>query len=181
MGSAWEGYIPSTGSDCHFAVLEARDYSKVLRRLEKEAFEKKLAFFRNLPSLSMVGMKLLRKLMNLFKEVTLKRGDYVFKQGSLATNVYVIFEGDFEIYRKKINKLTQKEIAYKQVRFMNQHVKDGKVIVRQAEERVEKKQKPIPLKAQLILGQAEAKLPPSLIKLAIVGTGSMLGHEDVIN
>jgi len=54
----------------------------------------------------MVGMKLLRKLMNLFKEVTLKRGDYVFKQGSLATNVYVIFEGDFEIYRKKINKLT---------------------------------------------------------------------------
>jgi len=42
--------------------------------------------------------------------------------------VYIIYEGDFEISRRKKNKLTKKEEAHNQVRYINEKVKKGVIL-----------------------------------------------------
>mmetsp|Transcript_22661 Transcript_22661/g.34957 ORF Transcript_22661/g.34957 Transcript_22661/m.34957 type:complete len:237 (+) Transcript_22661:140-850(+) len=119
-------FMAYTLSDSHFAELDERDYQRALKKIAQENFEKKLKFFQGLPCFSSVSQMLLKKLMALFAvEKDCKRGDFVYKQGELASKVFVIFEGDFEIVRRKNNKLTKKEEEYKKIRFMNEYIKNG--------------------------------------------------------
>ena len=60
-----------------------------------------------------------RKYLNLFVLEKFKRGQEIYSQGEETSKVYIVFQGDFEIIRRKNNKITKKEVAYNQVRFMN--------------------------------------------------------------
>jgi len=56
---------------------------------------------------------LLKRLMGHFVLEKTNFGKVVYTQGDKADKVYVIFSGDFEIIRKKQNKMTNKEMEYK--------------------------------------------------------------------
>jgi len=63
--------------------------------------------------------------------------------------VYIIFEGDFEVIRRKNNKLTKKEEAHKKIRFMNNLSKPGKQVAptEDRNSKIGKGNVPLPLKA----------------------------------
>ena len=73
LDSLAEGYYAVTASDCHFAVLDSKYYYREIRKIEKDRFEEKMAFFKHLPWLYNAGLSLLKKLMTLFEIKNLKR------------------------------------------------------------------------------------------------------------
>ena len=94
--------------------------------------------------------------------------------------MYIIFDGNFEIVRKKRNKLTLKEEAHNVVQFVNQKIKNRKDFGKQEKNsRIVSRPDPINIKMQV--ANMNCKLPPTFIKMATVGKGFMLGQEDVIN
>jgi len=78
-------------------------------------------------------------------------------------NVYIVLSGEFEIRRRKLNKLTKKEHEFKKVKAMNESVKSMN-------------------KTKLILEAAKIKtqLPTSQIIMGRVGQGSIIGHDDFL-
>jgi len=71
----------------------------------------------------------------------------VYQQGQPANKVFIIFDGDFEIIRKKINKFTKKEEAHNTVRFINNHIKDGLTMAVKEEPKIITRAEPISIKA----------------------------------
>ena len=55
----------------------------------------------------------------MFRKEQYLRHQPLYEQGKPADKVFIIYEGEFEVTRKKHNKLTKKEIAIKTIRVLN--------------------------------------------------------------
>mmetsp|Transcript_12648 Transcript_12648/g.12465 ORF Transcript_12648/g.12465 Transcript_12648/m.12465 type:complete len:125 (-) Transcript_12648:810-1184(-) len=86
--------------DTHFAVLSRQDYGKVLLKIDEAAINKIVDFLRGTPHFKNWTKIALSKLSYFFKKQTFLRNQIVFKEGDLCKNVYIIFNGEFEIMKK---------------------------------------------------------------------------------
>ena len=67
----------------------------------------------SLPCFAGIGSRLLNRFIELFEKEKFTRNQIVYSQGEMSTKAYIVYSGDFEIVRKKRNKLTKKEEAHK--------------------------------------------------------------------
>ena len=88
-------------TDCHFAVLEKKDYVKILQKIQLKDFNKKVDFFAQLPFLQFQTQNQIAKIVHSFTVKNYNLHHYVYHQGVQPTHVYIIRDGDFEIIRKR--------------------------------------------------------------------------------
>jgi len=68
-------------------------------------------------------MQLLRRLTSYFEQKKYIRNQVVYTQGVAPDMVYVVYEGEFEVVRRKVNKITAKQKHFDTVRLLNDHRK----------------------------------------------------------
>jgi len=84
---------------CEFAVLSKDDYYRVLKKVESRITNSKADFLAAVPAFSHQSFSQLRKLLQVFKEETYQRHQYVYNQGDAPKHMYIVVDGDFEILR----------------------------------------------------------------------------------
>lgn len=82
-------------SDCEFACLLKADYDKLLKEVNKEKMEKINDFFYSIVFKNSITRALINSIGGDFSKNVLRltKGKYLFSQGSLDSNVYVIKSG----------------------------------------------------------------------------------------
>ena len=75
---------------CHFAVIERKDYKKVLLRIEQKRFDSLTNFLQSLPYFGHWVRHSISKLQFFFKKIEYSRGQSVFLEGDLDSYIYLI-------------------------------------------------------------------------------------------
>ena len=82
-----------------FATMDKNDYNKTLSRIESRNINKVIDFFKNLPYFSNFSRTALTKMRFNFKKVKYKCNYVVYKEGDHSDFVYIVINGDFELFK----------------------------------------------------------------------------------
>ena len=85
-------------TDCHFAYLEKDEYQLILEQIHEKSLAEILNFFQGLPYFKHWSRKGLAKLQLMFDHKEITRNQILFKCGDPANEIYIIKEGDFDVY-----------------------------------------------------------------------------------
>ena len=93
---------------CHFLTLNRSHYNKYLHEIEKKHKIQKVVIIQKIPILSKLTKNFVHNRLshNLHEKDTV-RGQYLFRQGELAENIFIVLEGLFLI--TKITEKTKEE------------------------------------------------------------------------
>ncbi|KAL4462909.1 hypothetical protein ABPG72_018800 [Tetrahymena utriculariae] len=93
---------------CHFAVLNKKEFLRVLKNFQKENLNKKLLYLQNLPLFQKINLSLLRQIYSKAFDIHTSKGQIIFKQGSAAENFYIVKQGEFQV-KQEISKIVDQE------------------------------------------------------------------------
>lgn len=86
-------------SDTDFAVLTSEDYAKILEAVDRNEMEERMEFFiENL--FQELQAEVAIRLSYMFKKSKFMKGNYIYKQGEKANEVFLIKKGEIQIYTK---------------------------------------------------------------------------------
>lgn len=83
--------------DTHCAVLSKQDFNIVLGQIEKKKLNEKIQFLRSLPFFSALTKTSVSKLTYQFKDMSLIKNQYLYREGEPAEYVYIVKNGQFEV------------------------------------------------------------------------------------
>ena len=83
------------------AVLSRQDFLKVLRKVKAQQSLDKFGFITNIPMFKSLKPKQLQKLINKSRHQSFKRNQIVFQQNTTASDLLIVYEGEFEILRNQ--------------------------------------------------------------------------------
>jgi CRP-like cAMP-binding protein len=86
-------------TDCHFAVLSKEDYLNIIGKIEARKLDVFIEFLSFIPTFRTWTKKKLELLTYHFTKVDFKRKQDVFTIGSPPENVYIVVEGEFELWK----------------------------------------------------------------------------------
>lgn len=139
-------------SDTDFAILTSEDYAKILEAVDKREMEERMEFFiQNL--FQELQREVAIRLSYMFKKSKLMKGNYVYKQGEKANDIFLIKKGEVQIYTKI--KDSEKE---KKIESVNELVK---AMYHQHENKIKQEKF-------------------TIINLSKLGFGQSFGEEDII-
>ena len=84
-------------SDSHFLVLLKKDYSALIQRLVTEKRNEMVYFLQSLPPFQRLNKLSISKLTYNIKEISLRKGHYLFNEGDLAKEIFIIREGECKL------------------------------------------------------------------------------------
>ena len=84
--------------DCHFATLKKVHYDLVLAKLEQKLLQEKVNFFLSVPYFGGISRRVIYKIYHYFKPINLQLFETLFTFGEKATELYLIEEGELEVY-----------------------------------------------------------------------------------
>ena len=92
-------------SDCQFAVLSAQDYSEILLQLKNKKRREKINFveFNMLPE---IPRYITQKVVAFMKKEKLIKGQKIYKERDTPIKMYLIVEGEIEVYSLVLHTLT---------------------------------------------------------------------------
>lgn len=82
--------------DCHLGVLMAEDYRNILAVVERKKLYNKLEFFKQY-LVKGIAYDNLAKLAYAFEKKKLTRSEYLFKEGDVANEVFLIKKGEIQV------------------------------------------------------------------------------------
>lgn len=156
-------------SECDFAVLERKEYDKVVRRLEQKELNAKMEFFTGLPFLRHWTIHQIQKhrLHYFFKAESYKRNQVVLREGTPANWVYVVREGDFEMIRRVAVPVDKEEAHAKKVRGLigpsGQDPRSGHRRIKRGGSH-----------------SLQRKAATKDVKISLMCSGQLFGHDDVM-
>ena len=86
--------------ECFFAVIDRKNYEKVLGQAEQRRMLRKMDFFASLSFLSHFSKPKLNRILPSFYKMKLKRHQVVYHQGAPAEKIFIVKQGEFEVTRK---------------------------------------------------------------------------------
>ena len=103
--------ITTCKEDCDFAVLDKKAFKKILGkkfkflmrifsfldRKEKQRFLHELDFLASIKLFSQCSYTFLKSLHYYCLNLNLRRGLYVYKEGDIAHNIYIVKSGEFQV------------------------------------------------------------------------------------
>ncbi|EAS01670.2 cyclic nucleotide-binding domain protein (macronuclear) [Tetrahymena thermophila SB210] len=95
---------------CHFAVLNKKEFLRVLKNFQKENLNKKLLYLQNLPLFQKINLSLLRQIYSKAFDIRTAKGQIIFKQGSAAENFYIVKQGEFQVKQEISHMVDQEEV-----------------------------------------------------------------------
>lgn len=101
-----------------FAVLEKRDYLRILKKFDERRLNALIDFFKALPMFENWTRQAVGKLTYYFKEVELARNSFVYREGDAGEAVFFVKRGDFNLLKSMPQQATdltrrlKKEYAY---------------------------------------------------------------------
>ncbi|KAL4426276.1 hypothetical protein ABPG74_018693 [Tetrahymena malaccensis] len=95
---------------CHFAVLNKKEFLRVLKNFQKENLNKKLLYLQNLPLFQKINQSLLRQIYSKAFDIRTTKGQIIFKQGSAAENFYIVKQGEFQVKQEISHMVDQEEV-----------------------------------------------------------------------
>lgn len=100
-----------TTRDSTFAILDKKDFQKILGRIENRLIEQKARFFMDMPFLKHWTKTQIHRLIRSFESKSFVRNQVIYNQGDQSSLVYIIQKGEFEITRtrKKVVMSTKKD------------------------------------------------------------------------
>ena len=84
--------------DCHFGVMVEADYKTIVSVIERKKIYDKFEFFKQY-LIKDVAYEVLRKLSYSFEKNKFGRMQYVFREGEMCKNVYLIKKGEIQIQK----------------------------------------------------------------------------------
>lgn len=90
--------------ETHFAVLSKDDFNIVLGQIERKKFNEKIQFLRSLPFFCALTKTSIGKLTYQFKEISLIKHQYLYREGDPANFVYIVKSGKFEVTKTLVQK-----------------------------------------------------------------------------
>jgi len=85
--------------DCHFAVLDKKDYSYILMEKEARRIAEEIDFFASLPMLKDWSQKAVRNMLYFSKITKFHRGQKIYKEGDGPEKFYIVRRGEFKILK----------------------------------------------------------------------------------
>ena len=86
-------------NDCELVSINKNDYNKIIKELELKRIELDLKSFKvNYPFFLYWNINHLIKLLNFIQKETLYNTDYLYKQNEESDFIYIIENGNFELY-----------------------------------------------------------------------------------
>lgn len=79
------------------AVLKKEDFKKILGTVSEKKIEKKVKFLQTIPFFSGWSKLGLYKLSYFFKVASFCKNQKVYKEGDIASDVYIVIEGEFRV------------------------------------------------------------------------------------
>eukprot|EP00347_Sterkiella_histriomuscorum_P003283 403364882 len=156
--------------DTHLLVLQRKDFEKVLQRQEEANIQKTVDFLKNMPQFKNWTKNSLSKLSYFFQKKQYSRSHTVYKEGETCANVYIVFEGEFEIIKKKFEyDMIQQNKNYNQYLGPQQNLQ---------EYNDENEESPQKRTASFSLPRQDQNYTQ---KILLLGRGDMIGEEDAIN
>ena len=96
---------------CHFIYLEKKDYKECLGKVVKEKRNMLVEFLISLPLFSGFTRGSLTKIGYGFKEKVLRKGHFVYKEGDIANEMYIVESGELSFYKKLKENNDKKKIC----------------------------------------------------------------------
>ena len=81
--------------DTILAILQKEDYLTIIKGFQEKQLLEKLEFLRGLEAFKSWSKLALHKLIYFFKDSSYKKGNIVYKEGDLPTDIYIIKSGEF--------------------------------------------------------------------------------------
>ncbi|OMJ88761.1 hypothetical protein SteCoe_9224 [Stentor coeruleus] len=83
----------------HFIYLEKSDYERLVSRMIIEKRASLVNFLQALPLFKGYTKGKLTKLTYIFREKTYNKGQYVYSEGEISEEIFIVKDGEFEIYK----------------------------------------------------------------------------------
>lgn len=82
--------------DCHFGVMMESDFKNIISVIERKKIYDKFEFFKTF-LIKEISNENLRKLAYAFEKIKFGRGEFVFKEGDICKNIYLIKKGEVQV------------------------------------------------------------------------------------
>lgn len=105
-------------SDCQFAVLEKKDYLRILGKLEQVKLDEIVDFLLSLPLFHGWGKQATQRISYYFTPIKYIRKQFVYRSHEKPTHVYIIWSGEFEFVQdiaKSMEGIKQPKLGSKQL------------------------------------------------------------------
>jgi len=105
-------------SDCHFAVLDKKDYLRILGNLEQLKLDETVDFLLSLPLFKGWGKQATQRISYYFIPIKYIRKQFVYRSRENPSHVYIIWSGEFEFCQdiaKSMEGIKQPKLGSKQL------------------------------------------------------------------
>lgn len=85
--------------DTHFAILDAKDYERILMKIEKAKFMKKVRFIGEAISKS-ISLEKISRFVYIFEKVHYRHGERIYDEEDKPQRVFLIKKGTIELNKK---------------------------------------------------------------------------------
>lgn len=86
--------------DCHFAVLDKSDYTRILSKIHEQKISQKVDFLQDLPVFATWTRGSLQKLTYYFREKSFRRKQVLYQSGEVVSELLLIKEGEIEVLQE---------------------------------------------------------------------------------
>lgn len=83
-----------------WAVLTRKSYETIIKPIEERILNEKIGFLKSFPFLQHLSKQTLSKLTYTVEEFKYNRGNTVYNEGDKSEGVYLIYKGEFQIYKR---------------------------------------------------------------------------------
>lgn len=88
-----------TATDCHFATVSRKDYTRVLARFKEQDLHRQMDYLMKLPFLMHMSKNQISKLMQVTTEVTFGKGQVVVGEATENQDIFFVKQGEFKGYK----------------------------------------------------------------------------------
>ncbi|CAI2385596.1 unnamed protein product [Moneuplotes crassus] len=82
------------------AVLTRKSYEKIIKPIEEKILNEKISFLKSFPFLNHLSKQTLSRLTYKVEKIPFSRGNTVYNEGERSKGVYLVYKGEFQIYKR---------------------------------------------------------------------------------
>ena len=159
---------------CHFAVIERRDYQKVLMRMEQKRLDEVTDFLQALPYFSHWARHSLQKLQYFFEKRVYIREQPVFAEGEEDPFLYLVREGEFTSLASLVPTKEREEHDQLAMSSSRRNVKKHLRLAQQPGRSAKKTRFDLRME---VLGYLGSKAVAKKTRVALMSQGQIFGEE----
>ena len=85
--------------DCELLVMHAETYEKIKKKNQQNVYSEKMEFLTGIPMFNQWRRTNISLVMFYLKDETIGRGHYIYKEFDEISGLYIIFDGEIELFR----------------------------------------------------------------------------------